>query len=157
MVFWLLPLFWLLLCRKRSSGSGNSSEVSDSSITSMSAAVRGVDDGVARRLSAFTRSSASSAFLMACGVGWKTDDLKTCLSLKSTAFLHVGPGLQKESVPVQFRPMASYRVEIRLSRPFQTLVRARHHDRCTRVNRRIMGLCWILQLAVVGNRGTTQL
>jgi len=82
----------------------------------------------------FARSSARSAFLMASGVGSKVDDLKTCLSLKSTAFLHVGPESRKVSDVVKPIRM-SYRVEIRsLQRP-QTLALVRHHDRCVHVSR----------------------
>ena len=46
---------------------------------------------------------------MASGVGSKADDLKTCLSPKSTAFLHVGPESQKVSDVVELIQMISYR------------------------------------------------
>jgi hypothetical protein len=73
---------------------------------------------------------------MASGVGSKADDLKTCLSLKSTAFLQVGPGSQEVSDAVKPIDVASYRAESRsLQRP-QTLVLVRHHGRCALVSRK---------------------
>jgi hypothetical protein len=158
MAFWQLLLFWLLLCWKRSSGSGSSSsESSVNSITSTSAAVRRASEDVARRLWAFTRSSAMSAFFMASGVGSKADDLKTFLSLKSTAFLHVGPGWWNVSDVVKPARRVSYRVETRSRQRSQTPARARHHDRCIHVSGKDTGSCGNSQLAVVRNRGAPQL
>lgn len=127
-VLWLL-LFWPLLCWKSSLGSGSSSsELSVSSIMSMSAAVRRAGEDVEWRFRAFIRSSSRSALLIASGVGSKADDLKTALSPKSTAFLHVGPELRKVRLVKIIRVMP-YRVENRSPRRPQIVVRARHRGR----------------------------
>ena len=94
---------------------------------------------------------------MTSGVGSKADDLKTCLSLKSTAFLHVGPESGKVSDAVKPIRMASYRAEIHLLQQPQTLALVRHHDRYVHVSRKNIGSCLDLQLTVVGNRGAAQL
>lgn len=155
-VFWLLLLllFWLLCCKSSSNGGRSSSSLSVRSITSISAAVGWVDEDIAwRSCSAFTRSSARSAFLMVSGVGSKADDLKTCLSLKSTAFLHVGPGSREASDVVKPDKVTAYRVEtLSLQQP-RILVRVHRHDHCAQVGTKNAGSWGDLQLTVMGNRG----
>jgi len=105
----------------------------------------------------FTRSSARSALLMASGVGSKTDDLKTCLSLKSTAFLQVGPESQNASDAVKHTRMTPYRAETRWLQRSQTLSHVRHHGHFVHVSNSSPKSHRGLQLTVVGNRGTAQL
>ena len=90
-------------------------------------------------------------------VGSKVDDLKTCLSPKSTAFLHVGPESRRVSDAIESIQMTSHRVEILSLRQPRILVRVRRHDHCVHVSRENTGSLRDLQLAVMGDRGAAQL
>ena len=90
---------------------------------------------------------------MVSGVGSKADDSKTCLSLKSTAFLHVGPGSREASDVVKPDKVTAYRVEtLSLQQP-RILVRVHRHDHCAQVGTKNAGSWGDLQLTVMGNRG----
>ena len=138
----------------------SSSELSVSSIMSMPEIVGRVGEDMARRFWAswaFTRFSTRSAFLMASVVGSKIDDLKTCLSPKSTAFLQVGPESQKASNDVNSVQMTTHRDDIPLLRRPRTLVHVHRRDHCTHVGRKKNKRSCCSQLTVVGDRGPAQL
>lgn len=134
----------------------SSSEPSVSSIMSMSAIVGRAGEDIARRFWAswaFTRFSTRSAFLMASGVGSKVDDLKTCLSPKSTAFLQVGPDLQRASIDAKSIKMRTNRADIPLLQQPQTLAHVHHRDRCAYVSKKKKKWTCCSQLTVVGDWG----